>query len=91
MVMAVSLSVELGYVHKNLYNRTVVLLEKAQLPIYAPSNSTVDGFIRVMSGDKKNIHGNIRLVLLKSLGEAFICDDYSDVVMKSVIKANIAA
>jgi 3-dehydroquinate synthase len=67
------------------------LLKKAQLPIYAPAGSTVEGFIRVMSGDKKNIHGNIRLVLLKSLGRAFICDNYSDVVMKSVITANIAA
>jgi 3-dehydroquinate synthase len=91
MVMAVNMSVELGYINEDVATRTVNLLKKAHLPIYAPAGSTVEGFIRVMSGDKKNIHGNIRLVLLKSLGRAFICDDYPDVVMKSVITANIAA
>ena len=57
--------------------------------LVSPSHSTVEGFIEVMSVDKKNIHGNIRLVLLQSLGKAFISDDYLSEVMKLVIADNI--
>ena len=90
MVMAVALSVRLGFINSSVLTRTVNLLEKACLPVLAPQGSTVDGFITVMNVDKKNIHGNIRLVLLEGLGHAFVCDDYSASAMKDVIKENIA-
>lgn len=90
MVMAVELSVRLKLLDAEVLSRTVTLLKRAHLPVLAPSHSTVEGFIEVMSVDKKNIHGNIRLVLMKSLGEAFISDDYSFDMMKDVIAQNIA-
>ena len=91
MIMAVELSVKMAYIDKSVLIRSISLLEFFALPVMAPRSSTVEGFLNVMSVDKKNIHGNIRLVLLKSLGEAFISDDYSMEDMNAVIQANIAA
>ena len=90
MIMAVDLSVRLGMIDASILVRTKQLLKRANLPALAPAHSTVEGFINVMNVDKKNIHGSIRLVLLKELGSAFVSDDYSNEMMELVIKSNIA-
>jgi 3-dehydroquinate synthase len=38
-----------------------------------------------MAVDKKVIDGNIRLILLKKLGDAFICDDYQEELLGQVV------
>ena len=66
------------------------LLQRAALPLLAPTDSSLEAFLSVMAVDKKNIHGGIRLVLIRELGNAFISDDYDAELMYQVIVDNIA-
>ena len=90
MVMAVDLSVRLGYLSSEVLQRSVALLKAANLPVKAPNDMNLNDFLPAMAVDKKNIHGEIRLVLLKKLGEAYVSDDHDVALMKKVISENIA-
>src|SRR5690625_5836711 len=46
------------------------------LPVAAPAHMTADIFLNHMALDKKVTNGKIRLVLLRSLGEAVVTDEY---------------
>ncbi|MBT4669011.1 MAG: 3-dehydroquinate synthase, partial [Candidatus Ruthia sp.] len=54
-------------------------------PISISGKITASDFMAAMSVDKKVIDGNIRLILLKKLGDAFICDDYQSQLLDQVI------
>lgn len=90
MVMAVDLSCRLGWLESSVLERTIHLIQKANLPIKAPSNMTVDSFLSAMALDKKNIHGKLRLVLLKGLGEAVITEEADSELIRQVITNAIA-
>ena len=44
-------------------------------------------YMELMKVDKKVQSGHIRLVLLKSIGEAFICDDYDPALLDETLCA----
>jgi 3-dehydroquinate synthase len=90
MIMAADLSCRLGWVSADLLKRTRRLVMQAGLPLLAPKEMTVDDFIEAMAIDKKNVHGQIRLVLLKALGEAVVTQDFNLDLMRAVIIDNIA-
>jgi len=77
MIMAAELSVRLGNLTVTELERIVALTTRAGLPIRPPANLPPRQFLAHMSVDKKVEQGNIRLVLLKSLGEAYLSDDYA--------------
>jgi 3-dehydroquinate synthase len=77
MMMAIDLSIREGLVDEGLRARSAELLTRAGLPIKPPEGISVEQYLDVMAIDKKNIDGNIRLVLLRALGEAFVTADYS--------------
>jgi 3-dehydroquinate synthase len=77
MVMAVDLSYRHQWVDNSLRQRTIDLLQKANLPVTSPPNMTVDQYMNAMSIDKKVINGTIQFVLLKGLGEAIVTSDYN--------------
>lgn len=70
MCLAADLSRRLGWIEQSEVSRIVKLLELANLPVLPPKQMQVSEFIDLMSVDKKNIDGEIRLILLKSIGEA---------------------
>ncbi len=76
MVMAIDLSLREGLVEDSVRERAVALLERAGLPIAPPADIGVEQFLEVMALDKKAVDGNIRLVLLRALGDAFVSADY---------------
>jgi 3-dehydroquinate synthase len=77
MMMAIDLSIREGLIDEALRKRSIELLSRAGLPISPPDNITVEQYLDVMAIDKKTLDGNIRLVLLRALGEAFVTADYS--------------
>ncbi len=85
MLMAVKLSQLEGYLSSNQVAQVQDLLEKANLPISIIGKISTAAFLKAMSVDKKVINGNIRLVLLKELGRAFVCDDYKNQLLNQVI------
>ena len=76
MVMAIDLSIREGLVDEALRKRSVDLLSRAGLPVSPPANISIEQYLDVMAIDKKTLDGNIRLVLLRALGEAFVTADY---------------
>jgi len=77
MVMAADLSQRLGNISDTDVNRIIAITEKARLPVAPPNNMTSEQFIELMLRDKKTLGGKIRLVLLKSIGDAIITSDYN--------------
>ena len=71
MVMAADLSHRLGFIGEETRARIRELTRAAMLPVVAPELG-VDRYIELMKVDKKAEAGNIKFILLKKLGEAFI-------------------
>ncbi|PSB91558.1 3-dehydroquinate synthase [Candidatus Pandoraea novymonadis] len=71
MVMATDLSMRLGFIDPSLIARLRALLTAARLPVIGPALGE-DRYIDLMRVDKKADAGEIRFVLLKKLGEAFM-------------------
>jgi 3-dehydroquinate synthase len=50
--------------------RIIALLKKAGLPVYPPEQIDSEQFLELMAVDKKNVDGQIRLILLQKIGRA---------------------
>jgi 3-dehydroquinate synthase len=87
MVMAIDLSIREGLVDEALRKRSIDLLLRAGLPVTPPDNISIEQYLDVMAIDKKTHDGNIRLVLLRALGEAFVTSDYSHDKLQQTLSA----
>lgn len=85
MVMALDLSARLGYLSKENVERGRSVIAAAGLPVIGPANMTVDTYLEKMAVDKKNVDARIRLVLLKSLGEAIITADFDQGLLRETL------
>lgn len=75
MLIALDLSVRMGWVDKKEVARLRYLLETANLPVTVPENMTERQFLDIMAVDKKVLNGKLRLVLLKSVGCAIVTEE----------------
>lgn len=89
MAMAADLSQRMGWISQEDLERTKKIISRAQLPIVCPK-IPLDDFLAYMAHDKKVLNGQLRLVLLKQLGEAVITRDFDLELMKQAISANQA-
>ncbi|MEF7616432.1 3-dehydroquinate synthase [Aquincola sp. MAHUQ-54] len=69
MVMASDLSVRLGLMPPAFLDRMVRIVERARLPVRGPALGA-DRYLELMRIDKKSEGGEIRFVLIESLGRA---------------------
>ncbi len=76
-VMAANLSMRLGWINSDEYQRVITLLRQAKLPVECPGGMSPDRFKELMAVDKKVLDGKLRLVLLKSMGEAVTTSDFA--------------
>lgn len=67
---AADLSRRLGWLNEADVKRIIALFAKAGLPTEPPGELLAQDFIDLMAVDKKNVDGDIRLILLKKIGEA---------------------
>ena len=72
MRMATQLSRQLGYIDAQVEERIVKILNFAGLPLDVPDGINPQQLHALMGQDKKMAQGKLRLVLLKSLGEAVL-------------------
>lgn len=83
MTMAAKLSSELGSIELADYVRIRDLLTRCDLPVSKPDEMTAETFLDLMSVDKKVIDGNLRLVLLESIGKAVVTSNIErDILIK---------
>lgn len=87
MVMALDLSQRMGLISQADLSRAVTLIKRANLPVVAPADMTETQFFELMSVDKKVQDGRLRLVLLNSLGEAFVTSDIDRSLLSQTIGA----
>jgi 3-dehydroquinate synthase len=86
-MMAIDLSIREGLIDESLRARASNLFERAGLPVCPPGGISVEQYLEVMAIDKKTLDGNIRLVLLRALGEAFVSDDYDPENLRKTLAA----
>ncbi len=85
MVMAADLSQRQLWIDSTIKQRTISLLEQANLPVRSPSEMSVDDYMQAMAIDKKALNGTIKLVLLKKLGEAVVTSDYDPALLEKTL------
>ncbi|MCL4112489.1 UNVERIFIED_CONTAM: hypothetical protein GTU68_039399 [Idotea baltica] len=85
MIMAAELSKEHGWVTENDIAGMRKLLEKANLPTRAPTEINQERFSELMSIDKKVQDGVLNLILMKSMGESFITNDFDHQALMRVL------
>jgi 3-dehydroquinate synthase len=86
MLMAAKLSELEGDLTAACVERVAQLLSQANLPCEINKEITETQLFAAMSLDKKAIDGNIRLVLLKELGNAYLSQDYSRDNLNQVVR-----
>ena len=67
---AADLSRRMGWLTDDDVERIINLLKSANLPFLPPKEMQVTQFIELMTVDKKNVDGKIRLILLEKIGKA---------------------
>lgn len=87
-VMALEMSYRLGWINEADRNRAIKLLVRANLPVVPPANMTVNDFLGYMRVDKKNLEGQIRLVLLKAIGTATVTSEFSAELLNAILATN---
>ena len=83
---AADLSKRLGWLTDEDVDRILSLLKAAHLPVLPPKEMNVEKFIDLMSVDKKNVDGNIKLILLKSLGQATLPISVEQSLLEKTLK-----
>jgi len=86
MMMAAELSLRCGMLDQNCVDRTRNLLIKARLPISPPASISPEKFLELMSVDKKNINGQLRLILLRDIGLSEMTGDFSHAHLESMLR-----
>ncbi len=90
-VMALEMSCRLGWIDAAARDRGIRLLARAGLPLVPPAEMGPEEFLRHMAVDKKVLDGQLRLVLLRQLGEAVVTADYPREVLEATLRTDYAA
>ncbi|MDH5692629.1 MAG: 3-dehydroquinate synthase [Gammaproteobacteria bacterium] len=86
MVMAADMSRRLGWLEFDDVTRIANLIHRARLPVHAPHAISNSQFLSLMARDKKVINKQIRLVLLKAIGDAVISAEYDESILTKTIE-----
>ncbi|HEX2585796.1 MAG TPA: 3-dehydroquinate synthase [Steroidobacteraceae bacterium] len=90
MVLASEMSHRLGWISAQDHQRAIDLIESSGLPIKAPSIGATKA-LELMGMDKKVLSGQLRLVLLKKIGQAVITSDYPAEILQATLKHGFEA
>ena len=84
MALAIEMTHRLGYLTSADAERCIRLMHKLQLPTVPPRIGALRA-LELMGMDKKVLQGQLRLVLLRRLGEAVITADYPRDVLQQML------
>ena len=88
MIVAARLSVLLGDIKQQELDQLIDLLTFFDLPTRIPAEMSVDEFMGLMAIDKKAEDGQIKLILLSSVGQAKVVSDVSAENIQAALKAS---
>ncbi len=84
---AADLSRRKGWLTDADVERIIALFKKANLPVKPPEQLDSDQFLELMAVDKKNIDGNIRLILLTAIGAATLPVGIDALLLEQTLKS----
>ncbi|MCG4452328.1 3-dehydroquinate synthase [Pseudomonas sp. MMS21-TM103] len=90
-VMALEMSQRLGWISLAERNRGIRLFQAAGLPVVPPQDMTAEQFLAHMAVDKKVLDGQLRLVLLRHIGEAVVTGDFPREILNATLSVDYAA
>jgi len=90
MVMASELSMMMGGLSQSEFNRVKNLIKSWSLPVAPPKEMGVEDFNQLMYRDKKVLDGQLRLVLLRALGDAEVTSHYSVESLQAVLSSSFS-
>jgi 3-dehydroquinate synthase len=82
---AADLSRRQGWLNDADVERIIALFKKCNLPVNPPEEIDSDRFLELMSVDKKNVNGQIRLILLTKIGAATLPIDVDINLLKQTL------
>lgn len=85
MCMAAKLSVKSGWMNPDDYGRVINILEAANLPVQPPAKLSAQNFIDLMAIDKKVKDGQLRLVLMKGIGNSIVTADFDQQALEEML------
>lgn len=85
IVMAAELSCLEGLITNQDVERIKALLIASDLPVMGPEGMLMREYQQLMAVDKKVLDGTLRLVLMRSIGEAFVSSDFSSENLDAVL------
>jgi len=85
MCMAAHLSAQMAWIDGPTLARIYALIGRAGLPTAAPADLSAKRLSGLMSADKKVRKGQLRLVLLRQLGEATVSSDFAQDLLTATL------
>ncbi len=86
MVMALDLSTRLDWITAADRDRGIQLIARLNLPVNPPKIGAARA-MSLMGMDKKVVGGQVRLILLRRLGQAEVVSDYSHQALEATLKS----
>jgi len=83
---AADLSKRKGWLSEEDIARIIALFKKARLPVLPPEQIDADRYLELMAVDKKNVDGQIRLILLEKIGRATLPVDVDQHLLEMTLK-----
>jgi 3-dehydroquinate synthase len=84
---AADLSRRKGWLSDADVTRIAALFKKANLPVNPPAEMNAERFLELMSVDKKNSDGKIRLILLEQIGRATLPINVNQELLEMTLKS----
>jgi 3-dehydroquinate synthase len=85
MVMALDMSRRIGWIDQAEAERGIRIIKSAGLPICSPASMSPADFNELMAVDKKVLDGQLRLVLLKAIGEAVVTAEFDSETLQATL------
>jgi 3-dehydroquinate synthase len=85
LAMAADCSARHGWISTQDAERCLALVRRAGLPVAVPTGMTPADFRRLMAGDKKVAAGQLRLVLMRSIGDATLTADFDEAKLSETL------
>jgi 3-dehydroquinate synthase len=86
LVAAANLSARLGYCSFALQERITLALSKVGLPTRIPKSLAPESLLKAMGSDKKRVAGQLRFVLLREVGQAFVTDAVPEAALLATLR-----
>ncbi len=87
MCMAARMSRFMGWLDETTEDRIYRLVQRARLLVDPPVDMTPERFLSLMAVDKKVLDGQLRLVLLRGIGQAVVTADFERSVLEQTLNS----